>query len=184
MNENTKKVVRPKAPKKLVPRVAVPSAATDDAPAATVVATVEAVAAAPAVAVRKPPRKPSAVDEAVARHQKVLADALTEAQAIRYETPVVVGGEPVAGKGEAKAEKAGKAEKRRKIRLVRDSFAMPEAEYARIGALKKRLAGLRRDTRKNELLRAGILLLDALNDAELTAVMQRIERIKTGRPKG
>jgi len=32
------------------------------------------------------------------------------------------------------------------------------------------------------LLRGGIAVLAALNDAELKAVMARIERIKTGRP--
>lgn len=66
---------------------------------------------------------------------------------------------------------------------MRDSYAMPEAEHARIGELKKRLAALGREVKKSELLRGGIALLAALNDAELKAVMGRIERIKTGRPK-
>ena len=80
-------------------------------------------------------------------------------------------------------EKAVRAEKPRKAKLVRDSYAMPEGEYARIGELKKRLAAMGVDLKKSELLRAGILLLAALNDDELKAVSSRVERIKTGRPK-
>ena len=74
------------------------------------------------------------------------------------------------------------AEKPRKLRLVRDSFTMPEHEYVRIAELKKRLQGLGQSMKKSELLRAGLLLLDALNEAELKAVCARVERIKTGRP--
>ena len=59
---------------------------------------------------------------------------------------------------------------------------MPDTEYAQIGVLKKRLSGLGNDVKKSELLRGGIALLAALNDAELKAVMGRVERIKTGRP--
>lgn len=84
-----------------------------------------------------------------------------------------------------KAEKAVKAEKAPKLRkpkLIRDSYAMPEAEYARIADLKKRLAALGSEVKKSELLRGGIAVLAALNDAELKAVMGRVERIKTGRP--
>ena len=84
-----------------------------------------------------------------------------------------------------KAKKAAKTEKpakARKVKLVRDSYAMPETEYARIGELKKRLAALGNEVKKSELLRGGIAVLAALNDAELKAVMGRVERIKTGRP--
>ncbi len=82
----------------------------------------------------------------------------------------------------AKPVKEEKPVKARKVKLVRDSYAMPEAEYARIGELKKRLAALGREVKKSELLRGGIATLAALNDAELQSVMAGIERIKTGRP--
>ncbi|MFZ2267780.1 MAG: hypothetical protein WAV95_09400 [Azonexus sp.] len=182
----------PKPPKKLVPRPAPkaepkvaaqvePKLEAKPAPvAAPAGAAAKSVPAAPATtaatAKARPARKPSRVDETVARHQKVLADALTQAQAIKYEPPLVVKAEAPKGK------KAEKAPREKKAKLVRDSFAMPETEYAQIGELKKRLAGLRRDTKKSELLRAGIMVLAVLNDAELTAVMGRVERIKTGRP--
>ncbi|MDR1996083.1 hypothetical protein [Azonexus sp.] len=122
----------------------------------------------------KPVRRSPPVDETVDKHRKVLAEALEQAQAIQYDSPPHL--KP------AKAEKSAKAEKPAKIRkakLVRDSFAMPEAEYAQIAELKKRLGGL---FKKSELLRAGVVVLCALDDAELLAVMGHIERIKTGRP--
>jgi len=170
-----------KPPKKLIPRPAAkPVAAavageTPPAPAPQVAPPATAAATAKA----RPPRKPSREDETVAKHQKVLADALVKAQAINYEQPKVMKQEPAKGKKAAKPEKPAKV---KKPKLVRDSYAMPEAEYARIGELKKRLAVLGSDVKKSELLRGGLSLLAALNDTELKAVMGRVERIKTGRP--
>ncbi len=123
----------------------------------------------------RPTRRPVPVDTTVDKQQKALAEALEQAQAIQYDAPQHL-------KAAVKAEKpakAGKPVKARKTKLVRDSFAMPEAEYAQIGELKKRLAGA---YKKSELLRAGVAVLCALDDAELQAVMSHIERIKTGRP--
>lgn len=197
MNDNVKKAqtkppVSAKTPKKLVPRTA-PKAAPQPAPAKTADTTpplaastppaappaAAPAAAAPAATKPRAPRKPTAVEETVAKHQKVLADALTKAQAIKYDQPKVMKQEAPKAKKAAKTEKPAKA---RKVKLVRDSYAMPETEYARIGELKKRLAALGNEVKKSELLRGGIAVLAALNDAELKAVMGRVERIKTGRP--
>ena len=122
---------------------------------------------------RSPARQPSREDEAVARHQKELADALQKAMAINHDAPKL--------EQPAVAE-SGKSGKAKKPKLVRDSFAMPQAEYARIGELKKRLAAMDAAAKKNELLRAGLALLAAMGDAELKAVVGKVERIKTGRP--
>lgn len=185
MTEQKKNTAAAKPPKKLVPRPApkaevkaAPPVVEVTAPVATEAPAVVTAAPATAAATAKarPPRKPSRVDETVAKHQKVLAEALVKAQAIKYEQPQVM------KQAAAKPAKAAKPVKPRKPKLVRDSYAMPEAEYARIGELKKRLAGLGSEVKKSELLRGGIALLAALNDAELQAVMGRVERIKTGRP--
>lgn len=188
MNDKLKKSpatpeATPRTPKKLVPRTApkpeAKPAAESPAPSASAAApSATATAASPGKA--RTPRKPTAVEETVAKHQKVLADALVKAQAIKYDQPKVMKPETAKAAKPAKAEKPPKA---RKIKLVRDSYAMPEGEYARIGELKKRLASLGSEVKKSELLRGGIALLAALNDAELKAVMGRVERIKTGRPK-
>lgn len=147
-------------------------------PAAAKPAVSPAATAAAVTKARPAPRKRSPVDETVDKHQKVLADALAQAEAIKYDKPrhLKQAAKPVKAAKPAKAEKPAKA---KKAKLVRDSFAMPENEYARIAELKKRLGG---DFKKSELLRAGVAVLAALNDAELKAVMGRVERIKTGRP--
>lgn len=186
-----KPVAAAKPPKKLIPRTApkiesaldpilaeavpvtVPEVAPVGSPAAPAPA-VSATAAATAKARRV--RKPTKEDETVARHQKVLAEALVMAQAINYEQPKVMRQAP------AKGKKAVKPVKAKKVKLVRDSYAMPENEYAQIGELKKRLATMSVDVKKSELLRAGVAVMAALNDAELKRVMARVERIKTGRP--
>ena len=198
MSDKTKKapaakpVATPKPPKKLVPRTAIkaevkPAVVVAEAvvapaaktaapkPAPVVAEKPAAVVAKPAPVASKPKvvRKPTQVEETVAKHQKVLADALVKAQAIKYDQPKVM---------KQEAAKAAKPAKAKKVKLVRDSYAMPDTEYAQIGVLKKRLSGLGNDVKKSELLRGGIAVLAALNDAELKAVMGRVERIKTGRP--
>ncbi|HHV49830.1 MAG: hypothetical protein RBT53_03535 [Azonexus sp.] len=75
-----------------------------------------------------------------------------------------------------------KSAKPRKIKLIRDSYAMPEAEYAQIAQLKQRLLELGESVKKSELLRAGLAQLTTLDDAALQAAMAGVERIKTGRP--
>ncbi|MBL8429149.1 MAG: hypothetical protein JNJ95_04560 [Dechloromonas sp.] len=194
MSEKAKKipaakpVATPKPPKKLVPRTA-PKAEVKPAevvaepivaPAAKVAAAKPApvvaekpAAVSPAASKAKAVRKPTEVEVTVAKHQKVLAEALVKAQAIKYDQPKVM---------KQELTKAAKPAKAKKVKLVRDSYAMPDNEYAQIGVLKKRLSGLGSDVKKSELLRGGIALLAALNDAELKAVMGRVERIKTGRP--
>ena len=143
-------------------------------------------------------RRVPSVDKVAARHQKALADAAKTAKAVKLAQPAkltkvastpasdsAVKAKPAKAEKVAKNGKAAKAEKPakpRKLKLVRDSFAMPEAEYAKIAELKKRLAALGSEVKKSELLRGGVGVLAALNDAELKAVMARVERIKTGRP--
>ena len=173
-----------KPPKKLIPRMA-PGATPESGPEVESGVAIIAAEAKPVVAVaqkrsatgsaRKPnagkrARKVTPVEETVARHQKELAEALVMAQAISYDQPSVA---------KPAIAKPGKAQK---VKLVRDSYAMPESEYAQIGGLKKRLVALGKEFKKSELLRGGIAALVSLNDAELQAVMGRIERIKTGRP--
>jgi hypothetical protein len=179
----TKPLAAPKPPRKLVPRTAQKAAPTPvvaapevAAPVASAKVEAKPVAAKPATAKVKQVSKATRVEETVAKNQKVLADALVKAQAINYDQPAVAKKDAPAPK---KAEKPVKA---KKIKLVRDSYAMPEAEYARIAVLKKRLAAMGSEVKKSELLRGGVAALSALNDAELKAVMGNVERIKTGRP--
>lgn len=77
---------------------------------------------------------------------------------------------------------AEKADKHKKQKLVRDSFTMPQGEYAQIGTLKSRLLTLGVAIKKSELLRAGVALLASLPDARLKLAAGKVEVIKTGRP--
>ncbi|PKO88162.1 MAG: hypothetical protein CVU16_14435 [Betaproteobacteria bacterium HGW-Betaproteobacteria-10] len=178
----------PKPPKKLIPRTAPKVEVLNEAiqvdvapviPEALAAIVTEPEAPAAVVAKARRVRKPTREDETVAKHQKVLAEALVMAQAINYEQPQIM--QQVSGKGK-KPSKPAKPAKVKKVKLVRDSYAMPEAEYAQIGELKKRLGALGLEVKKSELLRGGIAALVALGDTELKAQIDRVERIKTGRP--
>jgi len=122
----------------------------------------------------KPAAKPNRLDETKAKNKKALADALAKAQAVKLAKPPSP--PPVT---KAKVTKAAKA---KKSKLVRHAFSMPEVEYAQVTTLKKRIASLGGNVKRSELLRAGLALLAVLDNVELTDVMARIDRIKTGRP--
>lgn len=70
-----------------------------------------------------------------------------------------------------------------KVKMERDSFTMPKEEYAQIATLKKRLEVVGQPAKKSELLRAGLKLLAAMDDAALKATLASVPVIKTGRPK-
>ena len=67
--------------------------------------------------------------------------------------------------------------------LVRDSFTMPEADFALIAKLKSTALRARRAAKKSELLRAGLQLLSALDAESLVAVLDGLDAVKTGRPR-
>lgn len=84
---------------------------------------------------------------------------------------------PVAAKnGDKKAPKL-------RARLVRDSFTMPESDFALIAALKSRALAAKREAKKSELLRAGLQVLMALDSASLLVALGRLQPLKVGRPK-
>lgn len=92
---------------------------------------------------------------------------------------------PVPAAKPAKAEakpKAGKADKAKKPKLVRDSFTIPKSEYAVIEALKLRAAKLGQPAKKSEVLRAGVMALAAMGDAAFLATITGVPALKTGRP--
>ncbi len=70
----------------------------------------------------------------------------------------------------------------KKQKLVRDSFSFPAHEHAALADLKKRAKNLGKEFKKSEILRAGIAHLVAMADAVLVAALDKVERVKTGRP--
>jgi len=81
-----------------------------------------------------------------------------------------------------KPAKAEKPAKEKKVKLVRDSFTMPKAEYRLISLLKDRclMAGVA--AKKSEILRAALASLSELSDAAVLAAVRRLQVIMTGRP--
>lgn len=90
---------------------------------------------------------------------------------------------PASVKPVSKPEKKHKKEKKSgdKVKVVRDSFTMPQNDYALIATLKEKANGAH--VKKSELLRAGLRLLSKLTAAQLNKAVADLEKIKTGRPK-
>jgi hypothetical protein len=84
-----------------------------------------------------------------------------------------------------KAVKPAKPVKPAKLRqkAVRDSFTMPEADFSLVATLKARALAAKRETKKSELLRAGLHALMALDSKALVGALGRLEPLKLGRPK-
>ncbi len=90
---------------------------------------------------------------------------------------------PVESALATKPPKVAKPIKPIKLKLVRDSFAMPTAEYELIAAIKQRLLKLGHAAKKSEVLRAGVALLNRADDPALLAALADVPHVKTGRPK-
>lgn len=70
----------------------------------------------------------------------------------------------------------------KKTKLVRDSFTIPKTEFAAIDKLKTRAIALGTSVKKSELLRAGLMALQGLNDAAYKTALAAVPTLKTGRP--
>lgn len=70
-----------------------------------------------------------------------------------------------------------------RFRMVRDSFTMPEADFALIAQLKAAAVAMGRPAKKSELLRAGLRLLAAQAPKALLVTLDSLEPVKLGRPK-
>lgn len=97
---------------------------------------------------------------------------------------------PAAKQPAAKPEPAGqpkaapaKAEKPKKPKLVRDSFTMPEDEYALLAKIKKQCVAAGFEIKKSELLRIGVSLLAGMDPKKLQSAQKSLPELKAGRPK-
>jgi hypothetical protein len=82
----------------------------------------------------------------------------------------------------AAPQKAAKKTKH-KMKVVRDSFTMPQNEYAMISRIKDICLKAKMHVKKSEVLRAGLILLAELDPGQLKRAMGGLEKIKTGRPR-
>jgi len=95
-------------------------------------------------------------------------------------TRKTIAGKPVPAKNEKKPKKNKIASK---MKVVRDSFTMPQSDYVKIAELKQVCLKAGLHVKKSELLRAGLHALEKLSAAQLKQAITRIEQIKTGRPR-
>lgn len=72
---------------------------------------------------------------------------------------------------------------KQKVKLVRDSFAMPKNEYLTLSDLKLRSARLGLPAKKSEILRTGVAVLSKMSDTGFAAALDAIPSLKTRRPK-
>jgi len=80
-------------------------------------------------------------------------------------------------------EKENGASKTENVKVVRDSFTMPQADYELITLLKKRSLQSGIETNKSEILRAGLLALNQMTERDFLDKIETVEKVKTGRPK-
>jgi len=80
------------------------------------------------------------------------------------------------------AKSSKKKDKPEKVKVVRDSFTIPKAEYAQLAAMKKRAMDLGLEAKKSELIRAGLTLLSGTADAAFRKALGNVPTLKTGRP--
>ncbi len=74
-------------------------------------------------------------------------------------------------------------EKVKKAKLIRDSFTMPEMEYAVLGEVKKNCLKAGFEVKKSELLRIGVVLIRDLDLAALKSAVGALSPLKPGRPR-
>jgi len=98
---------------------------------------------------------------------------------------VPVARKPTSTKAAAKPVKKQKKEKKPdgKVKVVRDSFTMPQTDYDLIAELKQKALKAGLHVKKSELLRASLHALSNLSAAQLKRAISNLEKIKTGRPK-
>ncbi|HKA54211.1 MAG TPA: hypothetical protein VKJ47_11165 [Candidatus Binatia bacterium] len=67
-------------------------------------------------------------------------------------------------------------------KVIRDSFTMPSGDYRKITQLRAKCLKAGMNMTKSEILRAGLHALEELPLESLRAVVQSVEKVKTGRP--
>jgi hypothetical protein len=121
---------------------------------------------------------------AVSRQRKVLAALSPTVASPEVMLPVVALNEVEAAMHPADlADKKKDKVKAKKPKLVRDSFTMPEDEYAALGEMKKTCLRAGMGVKKSELLRVAVSLLRKLELPQLQQALEELTPVKAGRPR-
>ena len=68
-------------------------------------------------------------------------------------------------------------------KVMREAFTIPEAEHPQIEAMRSLMLSQAVAVSKSEVIRAGLLLLSEADVATQREIFERLERVRTGRPK-
>jgi hypothetical protein len=91
---------------------------------------------------------------------------------------------PASGAGNKKSTAAKTVKtKAKKPKLVRDSFTMPDNEYAMLADIKHACLQAGFEVKKSQLLRIGVSMVNALDTASLRKRLNTLAPLKPGRPK-
>lgn len=127
-----------------------------------------------------PTKTPAAKKAAAAKKAPAAQKVATQPAAVKKAPEQKAAAKP--SKSE-KPTKAPKAAKPVKVKIVRDSFTMPEADFALIEQIKQRALGWKQPAKKSEVLRAALQALQALPDAKVRKLLAELTPIKKGRPQ-
>ena len=134
------------------------------------------------IAAAKPAEKPAPAVKSAAGSVKPSPAAATPVVKKTKAEPVEAVKQSAEAAKAAKAEKELKTVKKPKLKVVRDSFTMPHSEYVKIAEIKELCLKAGVQVKKSEVLRAGVIALCAMNEAQLKGAMSALDKIKTGRP--
>ena len=192
-NGHTVAALKPVAPKKPAVKAAAAKPAAKPLPKAAAKVAVKTAAKPSSVAAVKPmakaaarsAAKPAAKSAARPAVKSAAKPATKPAARPAAATPVKPSAKKTAAPKEATrpAAETLDATIERKAKLVRDSFTMPEQEYAVLGQVKKACIKAGFEIKKSELLRIGVALISQLDMATLQLVLNSLPQLKTGRPK-
>jgi hypothetical protein len=144
---------------------------------------VKAAAKAAAKATAKAPAKSAApAVKPAAKPAGRSTPAKQPALAVKNAAKALVKAAPPAGRG--RAAQAAPAVEAARPTLVRDSFTMPDGEYAVLATVKQACLKAGFEIKKSELLRIGVALVGRLDTATLRQVLGSLPQLKTGRPPG
>lgn len=135
---------------------------------------IKATVKAPAKKVATPRKVPASVAKPIVKAAPPVPVKSTAKAAINSKPKALIA--PAAKPAVQKLLKA------KKVKLVRDSFAMPKLEYLVLEELKLRSGKLGNSIKKSELIRAGIKALASLPDSTFLSALKAVPTIKTGRP--
>ena len=163
---------------------ATPTAAAEEPQVTDKATTKKSPATKPRAAKKSPAAKKKTAAKKVAR-KSVLAKKSKPAasKATEKAKPVKETKQPKQTKQKVIKPKTSKAGKPKKPKLVRDSFTMPEQEYAVLGEVKKICHAGGMDIKKSELLRIGIAQLAAMGLKKLKTAQAALTPLRAGRPK-